>query len=65
MFFVSHVFGLSSFTKIWNWSHFGTFDQFSHSFLGMYEFSPFNQILLDLQNVSSALHDSILIIYVV
>jgi len=39
---VKYVFGPSSFSEIWNWSLFETFDQFSHSYLEMYEFSPFN-----------------------
>jgi len=29
----------------------------------MHEFSPFNQILLNLSNISSAFHDSISIVY--
>jgi len=38
---------------------FNIFDQFSHSFLKIREFSHFNQILLNLSDVSSALHDNI------
>ena len=40
-----------------------TFDQFSHSSFKMREFSPFNQILLSLYDVSNTFHDSIWIIY--
>jgi len=36
-----------------------TFDQFSHSSFKMREFSPFNQILLSLYDVSNTFHDSI------
>ena len=56
---VKYVFSSSSFSEFWNWSLFKTFDQFSHSSLEIYVFSPFNQILLTLSNVSSAFHDSI------
>jgi len=42
---VKYVFGPLSFSEIWNWSLYETFDQFSPSSLEMYGFSPFNQIL--------------------
>ena len=49
---VSLKFGISPFSK--------TFDQFSPSSLKLREFSPFNQLLLSLSDVSSAFHDSML-----
>ena len=56
---VKYVFGPSSLSEIWVQSLIKTFDQFSPSSFKMYEFSPFNQILLSLSDISSAFHDSI------
>jgi len=39
--------------------HFETLDQFSPPSLEMRRFSPFNQILLSLFDISSAFHNSI------
>jgi len=62
---VKYVFYPSSCNEIWNWSIFKIFDQFSPSFLEMYGFSHFNQMLWSLSNISSAFHNSIWIIYIV
>jgi len=56
---VKYVFGPSSFSEIWNQSLIKIFDQFSLLSLKMREFSPFNQILLSLSDVSSAFYDNI------
>ena len=45
--------------------HFETLDQFSTSSFEICEFSPFNQILLDLFDVSYAFYDCIWVIYTV
>jgi len=44
--------------------HFETLDQFSHSSFEIREFSPLNQILLSLFNVSYAFQDCIWIVYI-
>jgi len=39
--------------------HLEALDQFSHSSFEIHEFSPFNQILLNLFDISSAFHNNI------
>jgi len=56
---VKYVFVPKSLSKIWNWSIFKNFDQFSPSSLEMCGFNHFKQILLSLSNISNAFHDSI------
>jgi len=45
--------------------HFETLNQFSHSSFEIHKFSPFNQILLGLFDVSYAFQDSIWVVYTV
>jgi len=45
--------------------HFETLDQFSLSSFEICGFSPFNQILLDLFDVSYTFHDCVSVVYIV
>jgi len=48
-----------NFQSILELVYFETFDQFSSSSFEIHEFSPFNQILLNLFDISSVFHISI------